>query len=135
MIEATEQTIPARPSYRFNGKLPSALWHLRDKPCWVAWDYRWQNGKWSKPPINPRNGLKASVSNPATWTTYDAALAGMKKYGLAGVGWVLTRDDNLTGIDIDDCVSDANSVSEVAAEVIGYGETYAEISPSGEGIR
>lgn len=54
---------------------------------------------------------------------------------MAGVGLILTDDDNITGIDLDDCVTDSGSLSDVAAEIIGYGETYAERSPSGNGIR
>jgi primase-polymerase (primpol)-like protein len=59
----------------------------------------------------------------------------MKRYGLAGFGLILTDDDNITGIDLDDCVTDSGSLSDVAAEIIGYDETYAETSPSGNGIR
>jgi hypothetical protein len=59
----------------------------------------------------------------------------MERHGLAGVGLVLTSDDDMTGGDLDHCITDAGSFSEVAAEIISYGETYAEISPSGEGIR
>jgi hypothetical protein len=125
---------PERPPYRFNGKLPVALAHLRDQPRWVAWDYRLINNRWTKPPFDPRTGRNASVSDPKSWSTFDVALAGMKRHGYAGVGLVLTGDD-ITGGDLDDCITDAGSFSELAAEIIGYGETYAEISPSGEGIR
>jgi putative DNA primase/helicase len=137
MMAAHERTIPERPCYRFNGKLPSALWHLRDKPRWVAWDYRWKKNtsKWTKPPFNLRTGHFASVSDPATWGTYAEALAGMQKFGLAGVGLVLIEGGGISGIDIDDCIGGSDSVSPLAAEVISYAETYAELSPSGEGIR
>jgi hypothetical protein len=132
--DRAENARPAKPSYRFSGILPPALNHLRDQPRWVAWDYRWKNGRWTKPPIDPKTGRLADVSDPKTWATFDVALAGMQKYKLAGVGLVLTGDDNLTGIDLDDCISDSDSLWDMAAEVIGYSETYAEISPSGDGI-
>src|SRR5262245_47867226 len=45
------------------------------------------------------------------------------------------RSAMASGIDLDHCITDAGSLSELAAEIIGYAETYAEISPSGEGIR
>jgi hypothetical protein len=128
---------PARPPYRFDNELPAALAHMRDQPRWVAWDYRLINDRWTKPPIDPRTGRNASVSNPKTWATFDAALAGMKKYDLVGVGLVLTGNE--TGGDLDDCIritdSGSYSYSELAAKIIDYGETYAEYSPSGEGIR
>ena len=56
-------------------------------------------------------------------------------HGLDGVGLVLTADDEITGIDLDHCITDSGSPSDLAAEIVGWGETYAEISPSGEGIR
>lgn len=59
----------------------------------------------------------------------------MERYDLAGVGLVLTGDGDITGIDLDHCISDSGSLSNLAAESISYAETYAEISPSGEGIR
>ena len=91
--------------------------------------------RWTKIPINPRTGRNASVSNPATWATLDVAVASVERHGLAGVGIVLTADDNLVGIDLDHCITDAGSLSPLAAEILSYAETYAEISPSGEGIR
>jgi primase-polymerase (primpol)-like protein len=33
------------------------------------------------------------------------------------------------------CLTDAGTFSPLAAEIIGYGECYAEVSPSGAGIR
>ena len=59
----------------------------------------------------------------------------MERHGLDGVGLVLTAEDDLTGIDLDDCITDSGSRTPLAAEIIGYGESYAEVSPSGEGIR
>ena len=39
------------------------------------------------------------------------------------------------GIDLDHCIVTLVLLSSLAAEIIGYGESYAERSPSGEGIR
>ena len=125
----------ASPSYRFGGVLPAALMHLRDEPDWVAWKYEQRNGRSTKPPVDPRTGRYADVSNPATWGSFDAALAVMGQHGLAGVGLVLTGKSDIVGIDLDHCITDAGSYSPLAAEVLEFGETYAEVSPSGEGIR
>jgi hypothetical protein len=132
--DRAENARPAKPPYRFGGILPDALNHLYDQPRWVAWGFRWKNNKWTKPPFDPKTGRFADVSDPKTWAPFDVALAGMQKHKLDGVGLVLTADDNITGIDLDDCISDADSLSDMAAEIIGYGETYAEFSPSGNGI-
>src|SRR5262249_45292286 len=124
-------TRPPKPSYLFSGDLPSALEHLRDELRWVSWDYVWKvkRRKWDKPPFNPITGEFALVNNPETWASFGAALAGMHRHKLAGVGFVLTGDDGIIGIDLDDCVTDSGSLSALAAEIISYGETYAEYSP------
>jgi hypothetical protein len=119
---------------------PAALAHLRDEKRWVAWRYLLKKAKkgkwkWTKPPVNPHTGKAASVSDPATWGTFDDALAAMHKYGLAGVGLVLYEAGGVSGIDLDDCIIDSDCLTPLAAEVIEYAETYAECSPSGEGIR
>jgi hypothetical protein len=126
---------PRKPTYSFSGNVPVALEPLRDKPQWVGWDYRLKQGNYTKPPIDARTGRMASVSDPATWATFDVVLAGVDRHGLAGIGLVLTGEDDIVGIDLDDCVTDSGHFSPLAAEIIGYGETYAEVSPSGEGIR
>jgi len=75
------------------------------------------------------------VDNPSTWGTFDVALAGMERHGLNGVGIVLTSDDDLMGVDLDHAIDDAGHYSPLAAEVLKLAESYAEVSPSGEGIR
>ena len=55
---------------------------------------------------------------------------------MPGVGLVLTADDELTGIDLDNCRDPATGeLSPLAVEVVRLAETYAEVSPSGSGLR
>ena len=126
-----------KPSYQFRGDAPPApLAHLGDKRRWVAWGYVCKKGRWTKPPINPHTGRLASVTNPATWGTFVEALECARRHGLAGVGVVLTgEEDDIVGGDLDHCITDAGTFSPLAAEILGYAETYAEFSPSSEGIR
>ena len=132
--------IPPRPTCPpFHG-LPNlpAINTLRTRRQWVAWEYFWKAdlGKWDKPPINPATGRWASHSKPETWGSYSDAehLAFRKK--LDGVGYVLAPGDDITGFDLDDCREPERGVlSPLAAKVIALAETYAEISPSGRGIR
>jgi hypothetical protein len=116
---------------------PPALAHLCDKPIWVAWAYVWKAkaGKWDKPPINPHTGKMAKVNDPQTWGSFDEALAAVKRYKLAGVGLMLVKDGGVTGVDLDDCITDADGFTPLVAEVLDYNETYAECSPSGKGLR
>lgn len=132
-----------KPAYRFNGRLPAALDQLKARPQWITWTYVWKDGpegkpgKWTKPPLSAHVGrpAKGGAQNPDNWGTFDQAVATQRRHQLAGVGYVITRDDNITGIDIDHCINDSGSYNETAAEVLSYAETYAEVSPSGEGIR
>jgi hypothetical protein len=81
--------VDAKPTYRFAGKVPAALAHLRNVCRWVGWKYMLKDGRWTKPPFDPRTGRKASVSKPSTWGTYDQVVAVIERYGFDGVGIVL----------------------------------------------
>lgn len=121
--------------------LPSipAIEELKKHRQWVAWKYEFRNGpdsKPTKPPISPRTGFGASHSKSETWGTYQDAFERARKSNLAGVGFVLTDDDEICGIDLDACRNaETGEVAPWAAEIITLAETYAEVSPSGEGIR
>lgn len=120
------------------GLLPDlpALNELRTVPHWVAWRYRVRDGKKTKPPVNPHTGHMASVADPTTWGTFADAAKRVFDDTLPGVGFVLTEEDNLTGYDLDKCVDEeTGEIEPWAQDVIDLSETYAEISPSGRGIR
>lgn len=113
-----------------------ALRELRDIHQWVAWNYVWRDGKQTKPPISPKTGSFAKHSDPSTWSSFDQALAFARKKSLAGVGFVLSEDDGYTGIDLDKCRNaETGALDDWAAEIVEYGETYVEVSPSGTGLR
>lgn len=116
--------------------MTSAIELLKSRDKWVAWKYVTRDGRKTKPPVNPHNGKMAGINKSSEWGTYDQAIARVKKDGLAGVGYVLTEDDGLTGIDLDHVRDEKTGELEPwAAEIIELGETYAEVSPSGTGIR
>ncbi len=108
------------------------------RPQWVAW--RWGNvrkdGKRGKVPINPSTRLKASVTVPETWGTYQQALACKQEHGMEGVGFVLTVDGPYFMLDLDKCRDKETGVIHPAAlALVEEFGTYWEISPSGTGIR
>lgn len=125
-----------RPTAAFAG-LPDipAMRELAGLTQWVCWTYREVNGRWTKPPISPVTGRTASVSNPADWVTLDQAAAWAASHPGHGVGIVLTADDGLTGIDLDKVFGEDGALEPWAEAIVGLRETYAEISPSGRGIR
>ena len=78
---------------------------------------------------------KGGINNPANLGNFAEAASTAARLKLAGVGFVLRPDDGVTGIDLDDCITDSGSFSQIAGTTLSNHETYAEISPSGEGIR
>lgn len=131
--------IEPKPPYRLTRDLPTtgAVGELRQISHWVAWDYVWKDdsGHWAKMPKNPCNGYNASVSDPATWGTYEAARKCQSDRRFAGVGFVLTADDGFTGGDLDECYQVEGATPAWAQEVLDKAETYFEVSPSGHGVR
>jgi hypothetical protein len=113
---------------------------LRTYDQWVGWKKEPDppRSKPKKVPINPRSQFEkwASSTDPKTWGTYDGAVACVARLRLAGVGFVLTDEDDFIGIDLDACRDvETGEISPWAQTILAFGETYAEVSPSGTGIR
>jgi putative DNA primase/helicase len=114
---------------------------LRALPQWVCWRYEDRNGRRTKAPIDATsNGrLSYAKSNDSeTWADFDTALTACGLHPeLAGVGFCFAPDDGLTGIDLDHVFNpDTGELSAEAAEILAkFKGTYAEISPSGTGLR
>ena len=88
---------------------------------------------WTKMPMTI-DGKAASSTNAATWTTYDDVCdALIMGEGFDGIGLVLGAD--VQGIDLDDCRSADGSLTDLATEVLERVDGYAEVSPSGTGIK
>ena len=127
-------------NYSFD-KLPAAFDKLKKRRQWVSWKYEErtnENGETyqTKVPVSPNGSYNASVNRPRGWGTYDAAVQNTLRHGHAGVGYVLIKDDDISGFDLDD-VRDpvTGAFLDWVQEAIDLGETYAEISPSGRGVR
>src|SRR5262245_59180889 len=103
---------------------------LRARPQWLLHDA-------SKRPLQS-DGRSASTTDPATWTTFVAAVAALRANPsrVAGVGFVFTRDDSYVGVDIDDCRDPATGeIADWAQSIINDLDSYAEVSPSGTGVK
>lgn len=103
---------------------------------WVCWRYvdRGPHRKPDKQPVNPHTIGNAGVGWPNTWSSFEQAFAAYQEHNLAGVGFVLTRNDPFVGVDLDSCVS-KDEVTPFAAEVVQALGSYTEYSPSGTGLR
>lgn len=112
---------------------------LKMIPRFCLWKYtlvgEGEKQHWSKLPVQP-NGKAASSTNPATWTDFFTAQKAYENGTFDGIGFVFTGDDNLIGIDIDDCRDPATgSLNDLAQSILDNVQGYCEISPSETGIK
>jgi putative DNA primase/helicase len=136
-------TATARPN-SFQGdlrNLPEALAPLKAIPHWVCWKWQWKedkkgNGKWTKPPFQPRNPLQyAQNNNPSTWGTYEEALAAFETGQCDGIGFNL-RYTKIPAFDLDKCRDiDTGTIAPEAMEIVDGAKSYTEMIVSGTGLR
>jgi putative DNA primase/helicase len=107
---------------------------LRSRAHWVVWRWEIRKGKWNKPPYQ-LNGKLAKANDPATWVSFEAANEAFESGAYDGIGFVLTDDDPYAMADLDHCLDSAGNVQAWAAEIVAQLSSYAEITPSGEGLR
>ena len=104
---------------------------------WVMWKYlqvgEGAEARFSKVPLTI-NGKGASSTDPATWTDYFSAKDAYETGSYDGVGVVFDGSDNLTGVDIDDCLADG-ALTEFAQNIVNNVQGYCEVSPSGTGVK
>ena len=105
---------------------------LKEHNQFVDWIYEEVEGDLKKPPFDPKTGRRASVRNPRSWGTFDEARRAYETRRYAGIGYMLTG--GLVAFDLDHCIIDGQ-LNELATWVITYLGTYAEVSPSGTGVR
>ncbi|MDZ4779037.1 MAG: hypothetical protein SGJ19_02145, partial [Planctomycetia bacterium] len=105
-------------------------------PRWVVWrrEARVEGDKPTKMPYQI-NGVRAKANDASTWTTFDAAAAAYESVGWEGMGFQFgSLGDGFVGGDLDDCFGD-EYLKPWAVEIIAKCATYAEISPSGNGVK
>ena len=117
---------------------------LTRPPNWVCWIAKFEDGKLKKPPIQAagqNQGRLADKTNPQHLCSFERAKRfyelhkGEPLQGgtVAGVGFVLTKQTGIVGIDLDHCVEDG-IVNTWAAAIIESVGGFAELSPSGTGV-
>lgn len=111
--------------------IPTAL---TERCQWVCWRYVERHGTITKVPFDARTGRCASSTNFETWATHDEAREACERTGAAGVGIVFSTDDPLCGIDLDGCIVDGTITPEAQAILDDF-DSYAEVSPSGKGVK
>jgi len=105
-------------AHRARHQLPA---ELMSQPRWVR--------HVAKRPVTP-DGRPASVTDPGTWSTYDAARRSRVGDGL---GYVL--GDGIACLDLDNCLDERGRPNALARAVLArVPDAYVEISPSGRGL-
>lgn len=105
-----------------------------DVPLWLI--YRLVDrgdGKFAKPPVSPITGEVCSKTDEGKYTDFNRALLGVEQHDADGVGFVFLH--GFMAIDLDNCFKEDGTLTEQAADIFDhFSATYAEFSPSGNGI-
>jgi P4 family phage/plasmid primase-like protien len=114
---------------------------LKRIPRWVMWRFveigDENTKRWSKLPTQP-NSQSASSTDPKTWSDFLTVQAAYEAdpTHFSGVGFVFSNEDNLIGVDLDDCYDIPNGFINAALQHIATSiDGYMEISPSGTGVK
>jgi putative DNA primase/helicase len=113
---------------------------LAQEARWVAWRNELRGSKPTKVPYAP-NGRKAKADDPATWGTRDEAercAARLVNGKGGGIGIQLGDLGNyvhLAGIELDSCLGEDGTLAEWAQAILDAVPSYAEVSPSGQGLK
>lgn len=111
---------------------------LRDLRQWVCWRFEQKAGekKPRKVPIIAGSSTWAKVNAPDTWRDFDTAWGAAKaSSGLIGIGFMFTAEDPYFGIDLDHAITEAGELVPEAQQIIDNMASYAEVSPSGTGVK
>jgi hypothetical protein len=104
---------------------------------WVLWRYEQSSGRRTKVPYQV-SGKLADSTDPGTWVPFEDALntwhRNRRRY--VGLGFVFAKGGGLAGVDLDDALDAHGDVKPWARGIVErFGDTYTEISPSGEGLK
>ena len=111
-------------------RIPHELRPLRQ---WVCWQYETRDGKPTKVPKQP-TGENADSKDPDTWVDFETACNAAHRF--SGVGFVFSPDDSFTGVDLDKCIDpESGEMAAWAKSILDRLNSYAEISPSGTGVK
>jgi hypothetical protein len=104
---------------------------LAELDRWAVW--RMEDG--AKIPYRA-SGRRASSTNPLHWGALESARAALAAGNFTGLAFAFFKEDGMVGIDLDDSLdADGNAKPEFRGMVEHFADTYAEVSPSGRGLK
>jgi RecA-family ATPase len=104
---------------------------MRDLPQWVCWRAEQRDGKTTKVPHHASDGGKASSTDRASWSTFEAAVAAADRFD--GIGFVTTKQCEIILLDLDHCIEDGE-IMPWARDILAVVKSCTEVSPSGDGL-
>src|ERR1044072_8675058 len=111
--------------------------YLRRFSHWVLWRFDWDEDSqaWAKVPYDPNTLGYAKSDTPSTWSDFDTIchVYQEQKAFWAGIGFVFTQNDDLFGVDFDNCLQ--NGVLDPAKQQwLDLFDSYTEESVTGTGL-
>lgn len=112
-------------------KIPQAL---KNTALWCCWRLQVRAGsdKPTKVPYNPLTGKGAKSNDRSTFARFGQACMACDMNGYDGLG--IGVFDDLCVIDLDHVLDDMGTFSELSEDIFNTMNSYAELSPSGQGI-
>lgn len=114
--------------------VPMRLQNLR---TWILWKMELIEGRLNKTPYQLDGEHRASTTNPCTWGSYTDAVCALSEHpDCNGLGFVFVEKYRLVFCDIDHCINDDGTISEIADDILNafQEKTYVEVSQSGSGL-
>lgn len=103
----------------------------------VSWRLVKRGEKWTKIPLQIDSGRNARTNDSSTWAPFASAAsraARGRQDGVDGIGFIL--GGGFAGVDLDCCVNpETHAIEPWARDILSRFSTYAEISPSGTGVK
>jgi len=99
---------------------------------WILWRLERRDDAETKVPYRI-DGVRASPTNPEDWTDFDTACRAFDPAKYNGLGFVLTKEDGIVCIDLDECIRDGQICDE-AKSIVRMMNSWTEVSQSGKGL-
>ncbi|ACA18345.1 conserved hypothetical protein [Methylobacterium sp. 4-46] len=117
--------------------LPPALVPLVADRRWLVW--KWEpnkKGKSTKVPYRAdAPNVKGSSTDRRTWSDYATAVRAVEAGRADGIGYAL-HGGEVAAFDLDNCRDrETHEIAPWALKLLERAQSYAEVTPSGEGIR
>jgi energy-coupling factor transporter ATP-binding protein EcfA2 len=112
---------------------------MRTRDQWVLWRFEWKDDAWSKVPVSAKSFRNASSTDAQTWVSFNVALQMFNRHTgeYDGIGFVFASDDDLCGVDFDNCLTVEDGEFWLDREVAAWVDllsSYTEVSPSCTGL-